>query len=129
MPLKRSKCARTVVSDQCWGSGCCPPPAESSAAQAATSGRRFEARTALFSGPGFAAASALLTADNELPRFNRDTKLLLGEPYNRQCDSKGTRPRLFDVVRRVPIARRFCQPADSALNFFKPKKERMIENR
>ena len=41
----------------------------------------------------------------------------------------GTRPRLFDVVLRVPIARGFCQPVDSALNLFKPKKERLIENR
>jgi hypothetical protein len=77
----------------------------------------------------FAAAGALLAVDNKLARFNRDTKLVLREPCNRQCDSKGTRPRLFDVVRRLLIVRGFCQPVDSALNFFKPKKERMIKNR
>ena len=77
----------------------------------------------------FAASGVLLTADNELALFNSDTKLVLGEPCNRQCDSKGTQPRLFDVVRRIPNASGFCQPAESALNFFKPKKERVIENR
>src|SRR5271169_4820106 len=71
----------------------------------------------------------LLAAHNELVVLNRNTEVTHSEAGYREGDLQGILAELFNIVRRLSIARNLADPIDRPLEMIEPQEQGRIEHR
>ena len=66
----------------------------------------------------------LLAAYNELVVLNRNTEVTHSEAGDGEGDLQGVLAELFNIVRRISIARNFADPVERPLEMIEPQEQR-----
>src|SRR6516225_3013176 len=71
----------------------------------------------------------LLAAHDELVVLNRNAEITHGEAGYREGDLQGILAELFDIVRRISIARSLADPIESPFEMIEPQEQGRVEHR